>query len=134
MKKNYYSFLLRTNSRRWAFATIWGIHLIIENSFLRQKFWGIFFPGMHYWKKFVDLFYWWSLNAKCFLINLLLSRCDSINNIEIKMIALPEFLKSYNKVEIIFFCVWNTCDKDKNVDKKGVLWKVTSQDNLIMNS
>lgn len=102
-EKLFISFLLRANSRKWAFTAIWGIHVIIENSFLRQKFLGIF-SGMHYWKKFVDLFFWRSLNTECFLISLVLLRYNSIKDVGMKMIAFPEFSKPKNGVKIIFFC------------------------------
>lgn len=116
-EKLFISFLLRVNSRKWAFTAIWGIHVIIENSFLRQKFLG-FFLGPHYWKKFVDLFFWRPLNTKCFLISFVLLRYNSMKDVAMKMIAFPEFFKpkkmesrSFFSCEIIVIKMWKNIVK-----------------------
>ena len=105
-EKLFISFLLRANSRKWAFAAIWGIHVIIENSFLRQKFLGIFFQeciierGL--WISFSEGLYTQNVSS---LVLVFFFRSNSRKDVGMETTTFPEFLKPKNGVVIIFFPV-----------------------------
>ena len=91
-EKLFIFFLLRANSRKWVFAAIWGIHVIIENSFLRQKFFRYFFQDCLIERGLWISLFWRSLNTKCFLISLVFFRHNSIKYVGMKIIQFPESL------------------------------------------
>lgn len=93
MKKNYSSpFHWEQNSRRRVLTAVWGIHVIIRNSFFRQKFWCIFFRNSLLKEGCRSIFLKAS-KLKCFLISLVWLKHYSLKYIQRKMTTFAKFLR-----------------------------------------
>lgn len=103
MKKNYSSpFHWEQNSRRRVLTAVWGVHVIIWNSFFRQKFWCIFFRNSLL-KEGCRFIFLKASKLKCFLISLVWLKYDSIKYKERKMTTFAKFLRPTDRLRSFCF-------------------------------